>query len=236
MASTRLTSSRKTCSLRRSTRKDRRTLQSPNQMETALSGYRQIISGRGWASPPCACCPLPWAQLEASFPLERSRPGRMGHRTGDPSQKEGQAGVDIACGLGETHLRVCLTLTLCLLKTRYARDASAHLYLLTSSPSGPEVLGQKGPARPLREDHTPLSPFPPPLAGRMDNRSPYPAEVTRNEASLVSCLSYSFLIRGCPHLPMSVPGRRRSRCSAHMQLYTGPQGVGHRSNSNFNQS
>lgn len=138
------------------------------------------------------------------------------------------------------HSSECVAPSLCVsektLKTRYARDAAAHLYLLTSPPSGPGVLGQKGPVRPLREDHTPLSPFPPRLAGRMDNRSPYPAEVTRKEASLVSCLSYSFLIRGCPHLPMSVPGRCHSRCSAHKRLYTGPQGVGHRSNSNFNQS
>lgn len=229
MAFTRLTSSRRTCSLRRYTKRTGARYRAPNQMETALSGY-----GR---SSPSAAGPAHLVHVVPS-------PGRsLGH----PSlwKGDGQGGWGTSPGtLVRRRDRLVWTKAvvgrdtpqLKTLKTRYTRDASAHLYLLTSSPSSPGVLGQKGPVRPLREDHTPLSPFPPPLAGRMDNRSPYPAEVTRNEASLVCCLSYSFLIGGCPHLPMSVPGRCRSRCSAHERLYTGPQGVGHRSNSNSNQS
>lgn len=235
----RLTSSRKTCSFRRSTRKDRRTLQSPNQMETALSGYGR--SSPGAAGPAHLVRAVPSAGRSLKHPSLWKGAGQGGWGTAPGTLLRRRDRLVWTQPVGwARHTSEYVSLSLCVSektpKTRYARDASAHLYLLTSSPSGPGVLGQKGPARPLREDHTPLSPFPPPLAGRMDNRSPYPAEVTRNEASLVSCLSYSFLIRGCPHLPMSVPGRRRSRCSAHTRLYTGPQGVGHRSNSNFSQS
>lgn len=169
-------------------------LQSPKPNGNKAIWLQLIRPRSGWPGPSRACCPLLWAPLRASPPLERSGPGRMRRLTGLGPLLRRSPGHKL---VGQA---------------RQSQPSADTLeQLLPTSTSSPLplqswVLGPKGPVRPLSRECTPLSPLPPPLArervwlGRMDNRSPYPSEVTRNQASLVSRLSYSFLIRGCPPL------------------------------------